>query len=143
MLETVLAPANAWGYECQRNHKVLNLFWALWLVLIILFGKTMNITSRYSDIPDVHIDPAKVPEQFRHLIALAKAWSISDDVELDAYIEAASEETKKEFAAAFTPHFAGLQMWSESCSHISPQPDELVLFDTASNAAATVFSILQ
>jgi hypothetical protein len=103
----------------------------------------MNTPRRYTDNPDVKIDPAKVPEEFRHLIPLAKEWSIGDDVELDAYIEAASEEKKKEFAAAFAPHFDGLQKWSESCSQTVPQPDEVVLFDTASSAAATVFSMLQ
>jgi len=102
----------------------------------------MSSPRRYSDNPGVKIDPAKVPEQFRHLIPLAKEWSIGDDAELDAYIEAASEEKKKELASAFGPHFAGLQKWSESCSRMVPQPDEVVLFDTASNAAATVFSML-
>lgn len=103
----------------------------------------MNTPRRYSDNPSVKIDPTRVPEQFRHLIPLAKEWSIGDDVELDAYISAASEEKKKEFAAAFGPYFDGLQKWSESCSQMVPQPDEVVLFDTASNAAATVFSMLQ
>ena len=41
----------------------------------------MNITSRYSDIPEVEIDLAKIPEEFRHLLPLAKEWSISDDDE--------------------------------------------------------------
>jgi hypothetical protein len=103
----------------------------------------MSTPRRYTDNPNVKIDPEKVPEQFRHLIPLAKEWSIGDDVELDAYIEAASEEKKKEFAAAFAPHFPGLQKWSEASARIVPQPDEVVLFDTASNAAATVSSMLQ
>jgi hypothetical protein len=102
----------------------------------------MKITSRYADIPDVKIDPTKVPEQFRHLIPLAKEWSISDDVELEAYIEAASEEKKKEVAAAFSPHFDALWEWHEASAHLVPQPDELVLFDTAANAANTVHSML-
>jgi hypothetical protein len=103
----------------------------------------MSTPRRYTDRPDVKIDPAKVPEQFRHLIPLAKEWSIGDDAELDAYIQSASDEKKKEFAAAFAPHFASLQKWSEACSQIVPQHDEVVLFDTASSAAATVFSMLE
>jgi hypothetical protein len=98
----------------------------------------MNITSRYADFPEVTIDPANVPVEFRHLLPLAREWSISDDVELDAYIEAASEQTKREFVAAFSPHFEGLWKWHLACEEMIPQPDELVLFDIAANAAATV-----
>ena len=103
----------------------------------------MSTPRRYTDDPSVKIDPTKIPEQFRHLLPLAIEWSIGDDAELDAYMEAASDEKKKAFAAAFAPHFDGLQKRSESCSQIVPQPDEIVLFDSASNAAATVFSTLQ
>jgi len=103
----------------------------------------MSTPHRYADDPRVKIDPAKVPSEFRHLLALAREWSIGDDVELDDYIAAASDEKKKQLADAFAPHFAGLQKWSESCSKMVPQPDEVVLFDMASNAAATVFSMLR
>lgn len=98
----------------------------------------MNITSRYADNPKVKIDPAKVPAEFRHLLPLAKKWSIGDDDELDMYIAAASEQQKNELIAAFGPHFAGLWKWHKECEHLTPQPDELVLFDMAANAAATV-----
>lgn len=102
----------------------------------------MEITSRYADIPEVQIDPAKVPDQFRHLIPLAKEWSIGDDVELDAYIEAASEKKKKQLVEAFKPHFDGLYQWHVESADLIPQPDELVLFDMAVNAAGTVHSML-
>jgi len=102
----------------------------------------MNITSRYSDIPKVEIDPAKIPEEFRHLLPLAKEWSISDDDELEAFIAAATEAQKRELASAFAPHFAALWKWHQSCAHLAPQPDELVLFDIAANAANTVSSSL-
>ena len=102
----------------------------------------MNITSRYADIPEVKIDPANVPEEFHHLIPLAKEWSIGDDVELNAYITAASEANKKAFVAAFSPHFDTLWKWHPACEHRVPQPDELVMFDIAANAAATVQSML-
>jgi hypothetical protein len=98
----------------------------------------MNITSRYADNPKVTIDPAKVPAEFRHLLPLANEWSIGDDNELDLYIAAASEQEKSELIAAFGPHFAGLWNWHKACEYLTPQPDELVLFDTAANAAATV-----
>ena len=97
----------------------------------------MNITSRYSDIPGVIINPDMVPAEFRHLIPLAKEWSIGDDLELDAYIDATSKEKRRELIAAFEPHFDGLWKWHQACEHIIPQPDELVLFDFAANAAAT------
>ena len=103
----------------------------------------MNITSRYSDIPTVTIDPLKVPEKFRALLPLAREWCIGDDVELDAFIREASEERKRKFVEAFLPHFDGLWQWHEECAQLVPQPDELVLFDIAANAAATVQISLQ
>jgi hypothetical protein len=101
----------------------------------------MEITSRYSD--EFDLDESTVPEQFRHLIPLAKEWSISDDEELDAYIEAASPEKRREFVDAFQPHFDGLYEWHKRCEELTPHPDECVLFDTAANAAATVQSLLE
>jgi len=68
----------------------------------------MNITSRYTDIPDVIIDIEKIPEKFRHLLPLAREWSISDDEELEEYINAVSEEKKRELVDAFSPHFEDL-----------------------------------
>jgi hypothetical protein len=102
----------------------------------------MNITSRYSDNPKVIIDVTKVPEEFRHLLPLAKEWSISDDGELDAYIDAAPDEKKRELVDAFSPYFDALWKWHQSCDGLVPQPDEIVLFDTAANAAGTVISML-
>jgi hypothetical protein len=98
----------------------------------------MNIASRYADNPKVKIDPANIPAEFRHLLPLASEWSFSDDVELDSYIAAASEQKKTELITAFSPHFAGLWKWHQACAHLIPQPDELALFDAAANAAATV-----
>jgi hypothetical protein len=102
----------------------------------------MEITSRYADIPEVIIDPVNVPERFRHLIPLAKEWSIGDDVELEAYIEAALEVTKKQLVDAFAPHFEALWEWHQRCANLVPQPDELILFDIAANAANEVQSRL-
>jgi hypothetical protein len=97
-------------------------------------------SSRYSDA--VTIDPEKVPTEFRHLLPLAKEWSIGDDAELDAYIEAATPQKKQELVDAFAPHFDALWQWHQSCEHLVPQPDELVLFDIAANAADTVHTLL-
>jgi hypothetical protein len=102
----------------------------------------MNITSRYSDIPEVVIDESKIPAEVRPLLPLAKEWSISDDVELNAYIAAASLEKRRQFFEAFRPHFDTLVKWTRESAQLVPQPDELVLFDIAANAAATVGSTL-
>jgi hypothetical protein len=102
----------------------------------------MNITSRYSDIPEVVIDESKIPAAVRHLLPLAREWSISDDVELDSFIQAASPEKRREFFEAFRPYFAALATWNRESAQLVPQPDELVLFDIAANAAATVGSTL-
>lgn len=102
----------------------------------------MDVTSRYSDIPDVVIDEAKVPSAFRHLLPLAREWSISDDVELEAYIASSSSEKRRRLVEAFAPHFNALADWHNALSHLVPQPDELVLFDIAAHAAATVESTL-
>ena len=96
----------------------------------------------YSDIPEVEIDQARIPEEFHHLLPLAKEWNISDDDELEAFIAAATEAQKREVVSAFAPHFAALWKWHQACAHLVPQPDELVLFDIAANAANTVSSSL-
>ena len=102
----------------------------------------MNITSRYSDIPEVVINESKIPVEVRHLLPLAREWSISDDVELEDFIAAASPEKQREFFEAFRPHFDALAKWNRESQGLVPQPDELVLFDIAANAAATVGSAL-
>lgn len=100
----------------------------------------MDVNSRYSDIPEVVIDESKIPPALRHLLPLAREWSIGDDVELDAYIAAASDEQLRRFVDAFAPHFDALEAWHNELSDLVPQPDELVLFDIAAHAAATVQS---
>lgn len=102
----------------------------------------MNVTTRYSDIPEVVIDESKIPPAFRHLLPLAREWSISDDLELDAYIASSSSDQRRRFVEAFAPHFDALEAWHNELSHLVPQPDELVLFDIAAHAAATVESTL-
>jgi hypothetical protein len=88
------------------------------------------------------IDESKIPAEVRHLLPLAREWSISDDVELDGFITAASPEKRREIFEAFRPHFVALAKWNRESAQLVPQPDELVLFDIAANAAATVGSTL-
>lgn len=102
----------------------------------------MITPRRYTDDPKVKIDAVKIPPEFRHLLPLAIEWSIGDDVEFDDYIATPSGEKKKELVDAFSPHFDGLWKWHLACEGMVPHPDELVLFDTASNAAVTVHSML-
>ena len=84
------------------------------------------------------IDESKIPAEVRHLLPLAREWSISDDVELESYIAAVPPEKRREFFEAFRPHFDALAKWNRESRELVPQPDELVLFDIAANAAATV-----
>jgi hypothetical protein len=63
-------------YRPAHRRQVLN------AVVNLSQGKAMNIASRYADNPKVTIDPAKIPEEFRHLLPQANEWSIDDDVEL-------------------------------------------------------------
>lgn len=103
----------------------------------------MNIASRYSDDDRVVIDPNRVPASFRHLIPLAKEWSIGDDIELEEYIDSCSDQQLRDLDAAFSPHFDGLWEWHSHCKNLIPQPDELVMFDIATNAAASVQAMLE
>ena len=89
------------------------------------------------------IDESKIPAEFRPLLPLAREWSISDNIELDTYIAAASEAKRWEFYKAFRPHFDALTKWNRESAHLVPQPDELILFGIAANAAATVGSTLE
>lgn len=101
-----------------------------------------TIKSRYADDPRVVIDAAKVPQQLRDLIPLAKQWSIGDDVELSDYIDWVSLQDKRRLVDAFAPHIEAWEEWHASCAQLRPQPDELVLFDTAVEAVATVMADL-
>jgi len=103
----------------------------------------MTITSRYADDPRVIIDSNQVPEPFRHLIPLAKQWSIGDDVELESYFKTRTQQENRELVEMFTPYQEGLWQWHLSCKDMIPQPDELVLFDIAANAAASVQAMLK
>ena len=103
----------------------------------------MKIKSRYADDLRLVIDPLRMPEQFRHLISLAKVWSIGDDLELESFFRSRSEQECREFVEAFSPHYDGLWQWHVACEGMIPQPDELVLFDIASNAASSVQAMLK
>ena len=100
----------------------------------------MKITSRYADAVD--IDPAKVPEELRHLLPLAREWSLRDYDELDAYIEATPPKKKRELVDGFMPHFDAIWEWQQRFEDLVPWPEELCLFDFASDVAETVLGRL-
>jgi len=103
----------------------------------------MIITSRYADDSRVIIDSNQVPEAFRHLIPLAKEWSIGDDVELERYFLSRTQQENRDLVEQFTPHQEDLWQWHLACKDMIPRPDELVLFDIAANAAASVQAMLK
>ena len=96
------------------------------------------ITSRYADVEGVSIDAEQVPEKLRHLIPHAKTWAIGDDVERLAFIESQPIEKKRAFVDAVRPHFEDLRSWSVARQSETPVPDEVVLLDMMSEAAAEV-----
>jgi hypothetical protein len=95
-----------------------------------------GVTSRYSDIEGVVVDPAKVPEPFRHLIPLAKHWSIGDDVERINLMRLTPEEELKALVLAVRPFTDAIWNWCSSHQDDIPVPDEVVVFDALSEAAA-------
>ena len=95
-----------------------------------------GVTSRYADIEGVVIDPSKVPEHFRHLIPLAQHWSIGDDVERADMMWLTPYEELKAMVLAVSPLSDQIWHWCSSHHTDIPVPDEVVIFDMLSQAAA-------
>jgi hypothetical protein len=95
-----------------------------------------GVTSRYSEIDGVSIDPLKVPERLRHLIPLAKHWSIGDDVERADMMWLTPYDELKALVLAFRPLQDEIEDWCSSHHADVPVPDEVVLFDMLAQAAA-------
>jgi hypothetical protein len=95
-----------------------------------------GITSRYADIEGVVIDPAKVPDQLRHLIPLAKHWSIGDDVERANMMWLTPYEELKAMVFAVGPFRDDIWKWCSSHHKDTPVPDEVIVFDALGQAAA-------
>jgi hypothetical protein len=94
-----------------------------------------GVTSRYADIEGVVIDPANVPEQLRHLIPLAKHWSIGDDVELANMMWLTPHEELEALVLAVRPFRDDICEWCSSHHGDRPVPDEVVVFDALLDAA--------
>lgn len=95
-----------------------------------------GVTSRYSDIQGVVIDPLKVPEHLRHLTSLAKYWSVCDDVERANLMWLTSHEELKALVTAVLRLQERIRQWCSSHRADVPVPDEVVIFDMLSEAAA-------
>jgi hypothetical protein len=95
-----------------------------------------GVTSRYSDIVGVVIDPMKVPERLRHLIPLAKHWSIGDDVERADMMWLTPYEELKALVLAVRPFRDDIWNWCSPHHTDAPVPDEVTLFDMLSQSAA-------
>jgi hypothetical protein len=95
-----------------------------------------GVTSRYSGIEGVVIDPAKVPEAFRHLIPLAKHWSIGDDVERHNLMRLTPDDEVKALVLAVRPFTDAIWNWCSSHDADIPVPDEVVVFEALAQAAA-------
>lgn len=102
----------------------------------------MNIISRYSDIPGLVVNEAKIPCEIRGLLALAIEWNITDYLELEAYINAAAEHKRRHLVESFAPHFDFITSWIGQSAHLMPLPDEVVVFDIAASAALKVRATL-
>lgn len=77
------------------------------------------------------------------MIPLAKQWSIGDDLELESYFNSRTQQESRELVEMFTQHQEGLWQWHVACKDMIPQPDELVMFDIAAHAAASVQAMLK
>lgn len=94
------------------------------------------ITSRYTDDPNVSIDPEKVPEVLRHLVPLAKEWSIFDDVEMSAYEDSHTDAEMKEVANAVSPYYEDIEKFTSQGRDKTPVPDEMLIFEKLAEVAS-------
>ena len=88
-----------------------------------------GITSRFSEIEGVVIDPQKVPERLRHLIPYALHWCIGDDVERSDLMWLTPYEELKAFVLAVNPWYEEINAWRSNHRNDVPIPDEIVVFD--------------
>ena len=95
-------------------------------------GEPVKVTSRYAEAEGVRIDPARVPEELRSLIPLAKQWAIGDDVERDRYERSVSREERKAFVETVGPKMKTVEAFCAKHRDEIPVPDEVVLFDMMS-----------
>ena len=73
------------------------------------------------------LDPARVPEELRGLVALAQEWGIGDDVERGAKVGRASPAERARVRAAVAPFQERITAWLNSFGR-DPMPDEPAAF---------------
>lgn len=73
------------------------------------------------------LDPAKVPEELRGLVALAQEWGIGDDVERGAKVERTTSAERARVRAAVAPFQERITAWLNSFGR-DPMPDEAAAF---------------
>ena len=95
-----------------------------------------GITSRYAEIEGVTIDPSAVPESFRHLIPLAKHWSIGDDIERSDMMWLTPREELEALVLAVRPFSELIGKWCMTHHSDDTVSDEVVLFVMLTEAAA-------
>ncbi len=95
-----------------------------------------GVTSRYSEIEGVVIDPLNVPERLRHLIPLAQYWSIGDDTERADVMWLTPYEELKTLVLTVRPFQDEIWNWCSSHYADVPVPDEVALFSMLTEAAA-------
>ncbi len=100
-----------------------------------------GVTSRNSEMEDVVIDPLKVPERLRHLVPLAKHWSIGDDLERADMMWLTPYEDLKAMVLAVWPFRDEIWNWCSSHYQDVPVPHEVVLFDMLGQAAAEAHAL--
>lgn len=65
-------------------------------------------SSRYS------LEPARVPDELRHLVPLAAEWGIGDDIERMERVETATAAEREALAAAVSPYQSRITAWLDS-----------------------------
>jgi hypothetical protein len=64
--------------------------------------------------PVIHLDPALVPSDLRHLIPLAEKWGIGDDIIRTDLIDKSSDSEKRDLHDALYQPFERITEWLDS-----------------------------
>jgi hypothetical protein len=73
------------------------------------------------------LDPGRVPEELRGLVALAQEWGIGDDLERGAKVGRASSAERARVRAAVAPFQERITAWLDSFGR-DPMPVEAAAF---------------
>jgi hypothetical protein len=89
-----------------------------------------SFANRYDQLPDVQIDPSRIPPQLQPLLPFARAWGIMGDDALERAVREASRDEILRAVEAARPlrdlirDFA----YRSAGASATPVPDEVVLF---------------